>query len=49
LAATCIRHRVRYCIGGWPTSSENRLATAERDDAASRASSGRVQGWPGRP
>src|SRR5437773_12506777 len=39
LAATCIRHWARYCIGGWPTSSVNRLARLDRDEAASRARS----------
>src|SRR5437867_11610932 len=44
LAATCIRHWARYCIGGWPTSSANRLARLDREAAASRASSARVHG-----
>ena len=35
LAATCIRHWVRYCIGGWPTSSAKRLARLDREDAVS--------------
>ena len=30
-AANCIRHRVRYCIGGVPAKCEKRSASTDRD------------------
>ena len=47
-AAMYMRHTVRYCIGGWPTSELNRSANAERDMPASWANDSAVHSWSGR-
>ncbi|MNE44108.1 hypothetical protein D3C80_1383200 [compost metagenome] len=48
LAASSIRHWVRYCMGELPTNIWKRSASTEREVPAVRASSSRVQAWAGR-